>query len=262
MKTGRIAWFDGLEGLVVDETGTPFYMYRTALPESGLDPESLTNRKIKFSIYSYAATIQVDQVEFIPEEIKMEERLPTIKKSLIKSLHSDLTNLYNWTREAKELLTSDDYLEAVRLAPESNFPVEWIGSVPDHLITPMLMQVSLWKDPYSFPYFPRLMQTKPIAWAACHEVATNLRYVHSSILDEDICYAAITVNPQVLPLVPERFRTRFLLTQAVILSPMLITSLEKEEITEEMIAKALLNPSLDSLKREEIVKALMSKGVE
>lgn len=261
MKTGRIAWFDGTEGLVVDETGKPYYMYKSTLPENALDPESLTNKKIRFSIYENVTTFQVDQIKFIPEETDM-ERFSKIKATLIKSLNSDLTNLYNWTREERELLTSDDYLEALRLAPESSFPVEWIGSVPDHLITPMLMQVSLWKDPYSFPYFPRLMQTKSIAWGACHEVATNLRYVHSSILDEDICYAAIINNPKVLPLVPERFRTLSVLTQAVTLDPMLITSLEKEEITEGMIVKALLNPSLDSLKREEIVKSLMDKGIE
>lgn len=261
MKTGKIVWFDGAEGLVVDETGKPYYMYKSALPALVSDPGSLANKEIRFSIYENATTFQVDQIKFIPEETDM-ERFSKVKATLIKSLNSDLTNLYNWTREEKELLTSDDYLEALRLAPESNFPVEWIGSVPDHLITPMLMQVSLWKDPYSFPYFPRLMQTKNIAWAACHEVATNLRYVHSSILDEDICYAAITTNPKVLPLVPERFRTRSLLTQAVTLDPILITSFEKEEITEGMIVKALLNPSLDSLKREEIVKSLMGKGVE
>ena len=67
MKTGRILWFDGTEGLVVDETGKPFYMHESTLPELVSDPESLTNRKIRFYLYENAYSSQVDRVEFIPK---------------------------------------------------------------------------------------------------------------------------------------------------------------------------------------------------
>lgn len=65
MKTGRIAWFDGLEGLVVDEEWKPYYMHKSSLPELVSDPESLTNKKIRFSIYENAYSYQLDRVEFI-----------------------------------------------------------------------------------------------------------------------------------------------------------------------------------------------------
>lgn len=67
MKTGRIAWFDGAEGLVVDETGKQHYMHKSSLLELVSDPESLTNKEIRFSIYESAYSYQVDRVEFIPQ---------------------------------------------------------------------------------------------------------------------------------------------------------------------------------------------------
>lgn len=67
MKTGKIVWFDGAEGLVVDETGKPHYMYKSALPALVSDPGSLANKEIRFSIYESAYSYQVDRVEFIPQ---------------------------------------------------------------------------------------------------------------------------------------------------------------------------------------------------
>jgi hypothetical protein len=67
MKTGRILWFDGLEGLVVDDQGKSYYMHKSTLPETSLYPESLTNRKIRFYLYENAYSVQIDKIELMPE---------------------------------------------------------------------------------------------------------------------------------------------------------------------------------------------------